>query len=107
MPAGLETGSDDGIDAGLLKRRALVGCGRRANRHDVFRPALFQDFPLRDPVDEAKQGYLLVQQDASLVFKSYPRIGLVLGTGRAQGCEMSRQWRKASVARVLVRRSSP
>jgi hypothetical protein len=47
-------GSNDGIDARVLKRRALVGCGRRANRDDVFRPALFQDFPWWDPVDEAK-----------------------------------------------------
>ena len=37
MPSGFEAGSDDGIDAGLLKCRSLFGCGRRANRDDAFR----------------------------------------------------------------------
>src|SRR5437879_13846966 len=90
MSPGLESGSDDRIHAGLLKCRTLFGCGRRANRDDVFRPALIQDFLWWDPVDEAEHGYLLVQQDASLIFKSYPRIGFVLWTRRSQGCDMDR-----------------
>src|ERR1700732_3981785 len=101
MPAGLGAGSDDGIDAGLLKRRTLFGCGGRANRDDVFRPALFQDFLWWDPVDEADHRYLLVQQDASLILKSYRRIGFVLWTRRSQGCDVDSKWRKASVKRVF------
>src|SRR6266699_1876340 len=106
MAPGFEAGSDDGIHAGLLKCRTLFGCSRCANRDDVFRPALFQDFPWRDPIDEAEYGYLLVQQDASLILKSYPRIGFVLWTRRPQGCDMDSKWRKASVERVFIRYSS-
>src|SRR5882724_11880078 len=106
MSPGFEAGSDDGIHAGFLKCRTLFGRGRRANRDDVFRPALFQDFLWRDPIDEAKHGYLLVQQDASLILKSYPRIGFVLWTRRSLGCDMDSEWRKASVERVFIRCSS-
>src|SRR6267154_317838 len=106
MAPGFEAGSDDGIHAGLLKCCSLFGCGRRANRHDVFRPALFQDFLWRDPIDEAEHGYLLVQQDASLILKSYPRIRFVLWTWRSQGCDMDSQWCMASVDRVFIRFSS-
>ena len=95
MAPGFEAGSDDGIHAGLLQCRTLFGCGRRANREDVFRPALFQYFLWWDPVDEAEHGYLLVQQDASLILKSYPRIGLVLWTRRSEGCDMDSKRRKA------------
>src|SRR6266404_2573257 len=106
MSPGLESGSDDRIHAGLLKCCCLMGCGRRANRDDVFRPALLQDFLWWDPVDEAEHGYLLVQQDASLILKSYPRIGFVLWTRRPQGCDMGSKWRKAFVERVFIRSSS-
>src|SRR6266851_8789846 len=106
MSPGFEAGSDDGIHAGLLKCCSLFGCGRRANRHDVFCPALFQDFARWDPVDETEHGYLLVQQDAGLILKSYPRIGFVLWTRRPQGCEMDSEWRTASVKRVFIRFSS-
>src|SRR4051794_19630503 len=106
MPAGFEAGSDDGTHAGLLKCQGLFGGGRRANRHDAFCPALFQDFAWRNPIDEAERGYLLVQQDASLILKSYPRIGFVLWTRRSQGCDMGSKWRKAFVERVFIRRSS-
>src|SRR6266852_8619118 len=106
MPAGFEAGSDDGIHAGLLKCRTLFGCSRRANRDDVFRPALIQDFLWWDPVDEAEHGYLLIQQDASLIFKSYPRIGFVLWTRRAQGCDMDSKRRQTSVEHVLIGCSS-
>src|SRR6267143_2441311 len=101
-----EAGSDDGIHAGLLKCRTLLGCGRRANRDDMFRPALFQNFLWRDPVDEAEHRYLLVQQDTNLILKSNPRIGFVLWTRRSQGCDMDSYWRKASVERVFIRCSS-
>src|SRR6266481_5188651 len=106
MSPGLEAGSDDGIHAGVLKCCSLFGCGRRTNRDDVFCPALFQDFARWNPVDEAEYGYLLVQQDASLILKSYPRIGFVLWTRRPQGCDMDGKWRKASVERVFIRCSS-
>src|SRR6266571_5798673 len=106
MPAGFEAGSDDGIHAGLLKCRTLFGCSRRANRDDVFRSALIQDFLWWDPVDEAEHGHLRVQQDASLIFKSYPRKGFVFWTRRSQGCDMGSKWRKASVERVFIRRPS-
>src|SRR6267143_6575096 len=95
-----EAGSDDGIHAGLLKCRTLFGCGHCANRDDVFRPALFQDFLWRDPVDEAEHRYLLVQQDASPILKSYPRIGFVLWTRRSQGGEMDGKWGKAPIEGV-------
>jgi hypothetical protein len=91
MSAGFEAGSDDGIHAGLLKCCTLFGCGRRANRDDALRAALFQDFLWRDAIDEAEYWYLLVQQDASLILESYPRIGFVpfvLWTRRSQGCDM-------------------
>src|SRR5713101_2768180 len=103
MSPGFEAGSDDGIHAGLLKCRTLFGCGRRANRDDVFRPALFQNFSRWDPVAEAEHGYLLVQQDTSLILKSYPRIGFVLWTRRSQGCDMDSKWLKASVEGVIIR----
>src|SRR5882724_13543424 len=106
MSPGFEARSDDGIHAGLLKYCTLFGCGRRANRHDVFRPALFQDFARWNPVDEAEYGHLLVQQDTSLILKSYPRIGFVLWTRRSQGRDMDSKWREASVERVFIRRSS-
>src|SRR6266850_1532959 len=106
MSPGFEAGSDDGIHAGLLKCCSFFGCGRRANRDDVFCPALFQDFVRWDPVDETEHGYLLVQQDAGLILKSYPRIGFVLWTRRSQGCDMGSKWRKASVERVFIRCSS-
>src|SRR5450631_3124664 len=95
MSPGFEAGSDDGIHAVLLKCCTLFGCGRRANRDDAFCPALFQDFPWRDPVDEAEHGYLLVQQDTGLILKSSPRIGFVLGARRPQGRDMDGKWRKA------------
>src|SRR6185503_18082836 len=97
MSPGFEAGSDDGIHAGLLKCCTLFGCGRRANRDDVFRPALFQDFLWRDPIDEGEHGYLLVQQDASLILKSYPRIGSVLWTRCPQRGEMDGERRDTPV----------
>src|SRR5216684_8904169 len=106
MAPGFEAGGDDGIHAGVLKCCTLFGCGRRADRHDVFRPALFQDLLWRNPVDEAEYGYVLVQQDASLILKSYPRIGFVLWTRRSQGCNMDSERRKTFVERVLIRCSS-
>src|SRR6202040_1560889 len=103
MSPGFEAGGDDGIHAGLLKCRTLFGCGRRANRDDVFRPAFFQNFLWWDPTDEAEHRYLLVQQDASLILKSYPGIGFVLWTRRSQGCDMDSKGGKASVERVFIR----
>src|SRR5260370_26896542 len=103
MSRGSESGGDDGIHAGLLKCCCVIGCGGRANRDDVFRPALLQDFLWWDAVDEAEHGYLLVQQDANLILKSYPRIGFVLWTRRSQGCDMRSKWRKASVESVFIR----
>src|SRR5580704_5030295 len=106
MAPGFEAGSDDGIHAGLLKRRTLFGCGRRANRDDAFCSALFQDFAWWDAVDEAEHGYPLIQQDASLILKSNPRIRFVLGTRCSQGCEMDGEWCKASAKCGFVRSSS-
>jgi hypothetical protein len=48
----------------------LIGCGRRANCDDVFRPALFQGFLWWDSVAEAEHWNVRVQQHASLIFKS-------------------------------------
>src|SRR6266851_5331821 len=93
MSPGFEAGGDDGIHAGLLKCHTLFGCGRRANRDDVFRPALFQDFLWWDPADEAEHGYLLVQQDASLILKS----GLYSGRGAPKAAIWA-----ASGARLLL-----
>src|SRR6266436_1156873 len=99
MAPGFEAGSDDGIHAGIhagiLKCRTLFGCGRRANRDDVFCTALFQDFAWWDPVDETEHGYLFIQQDAGLILKSYPRIGFALWTRRPQGGDMDSERRKA------------
>src|SRR4029450_3252376 len=105
MAPRFEAGRAAGIHAGVLKCRTLCGCRRRANRDDVFRPALFQDFSWWDPVDEAEHGHLLVQQDASLILKSYRRMGFGLWTRRSQGGEMDSKWREASVERVFIRRS--
>src|SRR6202163_3828803 len=106
MAPGFEAGSDDGIHAGILKCRTLFGCGRRANRDDVFCTALFQDFAWWNPVDETEHGYLFIQQDAGLILKSSPRIGFVLWTRRSQRCDMNSEWRKASVKRAFIRVSS-
>src|SRR5580704_1007043 len=100
MSASFVAGSDDRIHACLLKCCSLVGCGRRTNRDDVFRSALFQDFLWWDPVDEAEHGYLLVQQDASLILKSDRRIRFVCRTRSSQGCDMGSKWREASVEGV-------
>ncbi len=43
MATGFKARGDDGIDAGILKYASLVGCCRRANRDDPFRPALIQN----------------------------------------------------------------
>src|ERR1700720_405114 len=103
MPPGFEAGSNNSIYSRLLKCRTLFRCGRHADCDDVFRPALFQNFLWWDPVDEAEHGYLLVQQDANLIVKSYPRIGFVLWTRRSQGCDMGSKWRKASVEHIFIR----
>src|SRR6266849_8325943 len=103
MPPGFEARSDDGIYAGLLKCRALLGCCCRTNRDDAFRPALIQDFLWRDPVNEAEHRYLLVQQDANLILKSYPRIGFVFWTRRSQGCDMRSKWRETPIEGVFIR----
>src|SRR5256885_3251091 len=97
MSPGFEAGSDDGIHAGVLKCRTLFGCGRRANRYYPFCPALVQDFAWGNPVDEAEHGYPFIQQDASLTFKSSPRIGFVRRARRPQGCDMDSEWRQAPV----------
>src|SRR5229473_2861612 len=89
MPPGFEAGSDHGIYSGLLKCRTL-----------------FEDFLWWDPIDEAEHRDLLVQQDASLILKSYPRIGLVVRTRRSQGCDVDSKWREASVECVFIRCSS-
>ena len=91
MSSGFEAGSDDGIHAGLLKCHTLFGCGRRANRDDVFRPALFQDFLWWDPVDEAEHGYLLVQQDASLILESHGRMTFFARIGSGKGRVLAKQ----------------
>src|SRR5258708_28347673 len=106
MSPRFEAGSDDGIHAGVVKCCTLFGCGRRANRHDMFRPALLQDFAWWDPVDQAEHGYSFIEQDASLILKSRPRIGFVLWTRRSQGCDVGSKWRKASVERAFIRCSS-
>src|SRR6266851_9964346 len=102
MSPGFEAGSDDSVHAGLLKRRALFGCGRRADGHDAFCAALVQDFAWGNPVGETEHGYPFIQQDAGLILKSYPRIGFVLWTRRSQGCDMGTEWRQASVKSVLI-----
>src|SRR6267154_4377421 len=106
MSPGFEAGGDDGIHAGVLKCCTLFGCGRRTNRRDAFCPALVQDFAWWNPVDEAEHGYPFIEQDASLIFKSYPRIGFVRRARRSQGCDVGSKWLKASVKRVFIRPSS-
>src|SRR5450631_1007584 len=101
MPPGFKARGHDGIHAGILKDCSLVGCGRRANRDDPFCPALIQNLPWRDSVDEAEHGYPFIQQDANLILKSYPRIGFVPWTRRPQGCDMDSEWCQTSVERVF------
>jgi len=43
MPPSFEARGGDGIDAGLLKRRSLIGCCGCAYRDDAIRPALIQN----------------------------------------------------------------
>src|SRR2546426_8924516 len=106
MSPGFEAGSDDGIHAGVLKCCTLFGCGRRANCHDAFCPALFQDFAWGNPVDETEHWYPFIQQDAGLILKLNLRIGLIIRARSAQRSEMCSEWRKASVKRVPIRLSS-
>src|SRR5438093_2029711 len=106
MPAGFEPGSDDRIDAGLLKCRSLIGRCRGADGDDAFPPAFLQDFFWWDSVDEAEHWNVRVQQHASLIFKSDRRIRFVCWTRGSQGCDMDSKWRKASVERVFIRCSS-
>src|ERR1700688_1840303 len=103
MSPGFEAGSDDGIYTGVLKCGTLFGCGRRADRHDAFYPALFQNFAWWDPVDEAEDGYPFIQQDAGLILESRPRKGFVLWTRRSHGCDIGSERRKAFVERVFIR----
>jgi hypothetical protein len=77
MATGLKARGDDGIHARFLKHCSLIGCCRRANRDDAFRPALLQSLPWRNSTDKAEYRYVRVQQHASLIFKSSRRIGLI------------------------------
>src|SRR6266853_4163937 len=101
MSSGFKPGSDDRIHACLLKCCCLIGCCRRANRDDAFRPALLQDFSWRDSNDEAEYRDVRVQQHASLIFKSDRRIRFVCWTRRPQGGQMDGKWGKASIEGVL------
>src|SRR6266478_2721634 len=103
MPAGFEPGSDDRIDAGLLKSRCLIGRCRGADGDDAFRPALLDDFSSRNSVDEAEYRDVRIQQHASLIFKSNRRIRFVCRTLRSQGGEMDGKWGKAAIEGVFVR----
>src|SRR6266478_2280764 len=106
MSAGFEPGSDDGIHAGLLKCCSLIGCGRRANSDNVFRPALFQDFLWWDSVDEAEHWNVRVQQHASLIFESRrQRIWFICWKRRSQLREMLDNRSKATVECAFVRPS--
>src|ERR1700730_12360772 len=103
MSPGFEARSDDSIHAGVLKRCTLFGCGRRANCHDAFCAALFQDFAWWNSVDEAEHGDPFINQDADLILKAHSRIRFVLWSRRPQGRNMDSEWRKASVKRVFIR----
>src|ERR1700687_6169772 len=106
MPPGLEAGSDDRIHAGLLKCGSLFGCGRRANRDDVFRFTLLQDFFRWNSKDEAEHWYLRIDQRASLIFESRRRrIWFICWKRRSQFGEMVGNWRKASVECAFIRTS--
>ena len=61
MPPCFEARSGNGIHAGFLKCCSLIGCCRRADGDDAFRPALLQDFSCRNSVDEAECRYVRVQ----------------------------------------------
>src|ERR1041385_2600762 len=107
MSTGLETRGDDGTDAGILQHRRLVRCRRRANRGDVFCPALVQDLPWRNSADKAEYRYVRVQQHTDLIFKSGWRIRFVSGTGCPQLGEMDGKGRETSVECAFVRCPGP
>src|SRR6478672_10702875 len=106
MSSGFEAGSDDRIHAGLLKCRSLFGRGRRANRDDVFRFTLLQDFFRWNSKDEAQHWCLRIDQRASLIFESRRRrIRFICWKGRSQLAEMSGNWSKATVECAFIRPS--
>ena len=106
MSPGFEAGSDDRIHAGLLKCRSFFGCGRRANRDDVFRFTLLQDFFRWNSKDEAEHWYLRIDQRTSLIFESHRRrICFICWKRRSQLGEMSANWSKATVECAFIRPS--
>src|ERR1700751_5337303 len=106
MSSGFEAGSDDCIHAGLLKCCSLFGCGRRANRDDVFRFTLLQDFFRWNSKYEAEHWYLRIDQRASLIFESRRRrIWFIRWKRRSQFGEMVGNWMKAPVECAFIRPS--
>src|SRR5882724_9348840 len=106
MPARFEAGSDDRIHACLLECRSLFGCGRRANRDDVFRFTLLQDFLRWNSKDEAEHWYFRIDQRANLIFESRGRlIWFICWKRRSQLGEMAGNWSKATVECAFIRPS--
>src|SRR5882672_5281809 len=106
MPAGFEPGSDDRIDAGLLKCRCLIGSCRGADGDDVFRFTLLQDFLRWNSKDEAEHWYFRIDQCANLIFESRGRrIWFICWKRRSQLGEMAGNWSKATVECAFIRPS--
>src|SRR5450432_3951402 len=102
MSAGFETGSDDSVDAGFLKCHTLLGRRRRADRYDMFPPALIQNLFWWNSEDEAEYGDARVQQHTSLIFKLDRRVRFVCRTRRSQGGEMRSQWAKTPIEGAFI-----
>src|SRR3954469_17010975 len=105
MSSGFESGSNDGIHAGLLQCCRFVWWGRRANGDDAFGPALLQDLSRRDSKDEADDRNVRLQQHADLVFESDRRVGLVRWTRSAQCSKVAGERRQAPVEFGIIRAS--
>ena len=67
MSAGLESGCDNDIDAGMLQRDGFVGRCRGADRDDAVAMTVFKNLSGRNAEDEGEDGHLGVEQNARLV----------------------------------------
>src|SRR5579863_2035230 len=105
MPAGLEAGSGDGVDACLLERNGFIGCCGHANGDDVFRAAFLQNFFWRNSEDEAEYGHLRVEQHADLILDPNRRKRFVYRIRSSQSRKMCGERRKTSFEGIFVRSS--
>ena len=77
MPAALEAGSGDGVDASFLQRDRFLRCGGGPDGDDALSAALVEDLLRRNPEDEAEDRHLRVEHGPDLPVEGDGRVRLV------------------------------